>query len=169
MRELRLGEASTKTLLKRLREAGLIRSAKPEGSLLTEKGLLIAKELLSSIYVLGEFPALGLCNKCVAWAASLKGKPKLIEAAGGVVRIRDLMVREGALGGLILKKKNGKIYMPSPNKAIPFGGFELVEELERREEVEEGDMVMVALCSFTEDCECLLINSALNLLRDLDC
>ncbi|MCD6324186.1 MAG: hypothetical protein J7L55_03665 [Desulfurococcales archaeon] len=169
MRVLGLGEASTKTLLRRLKEADLVHSVKPEGTVLTEEGAALIKSLAPRLVVVGRVPSSGLCEGCVAWAVSLRNGAELIESYGGVVRVRDLLVREGALGGLILVKSSGRLYLPSNEGVEPFKGFKAGEEILRREDVVDGDAVMVALCRPGVDCECLTINSALELLRDLDC
>lgn len=163
--ELRLGDASTRTLLKRLREAGLIRSFRPTGTELTEKGREVLKEVLSSLVVLGEVTHGNICNNCVTSAVVLRNAANLLRRMG-VIRVRDLVVKQGADGALILLVgPDGRILMPVQDGEVPFTD-PLVLNVRRRVPLREGDVILVAMCSpHDESCTEHVVNAAIAVLE----
>lgn len=172
MRELNLGEASMKTLLRRLRDFGLVTSQKPFGTKLTEKGIELAEAITNLIYVIESLPADDLCKGCKASAVVVKEGKKRVEDFGGVVAVRDEVVRQGATGALVLVVKNGDLLMPTPNEVTHFKGFMMSEHLKKLRDVKDGDSIIVGLCrdsSSSVDCVNYVTNAVLRILGETDC
>ena len=98
MRKLGLSEASTRTLIRRLRELGLVNIDKVAGIILSGKG----KELLG--YFLQRTVVLeSIKLDTINWDAScliLRNSSSLIEKIG-ILELRDLIIRSGATRTLI--------------------------------------------------------------------
>ncbi|BCU71189.1 hypothetical protein KN1_24860 [Stygiolobus caldivivus] len=98
MRKLGLSEASTRTLIKRLRELGLVNIDKVAGIILSDKGKELLDYFLQRTVVL-ESIKLDTIN----WDAScliLRNSSSLIEKIG-ILELRDLIIRSGATRTLI--------------------------------------------------------------------
>ncbi len=172
MKELNLGEASMKTLLKRLRDFGLVTSQKPFGTKLTDEGAKLAKSVVNIIQVIDYLPAEDLCKGCRASAVVVKGGEKYVERFGGVVAVRDEVVRQGAAGALVLVVKNGDLLMPTPNEVTYFKGFMMSDHLKKQRNVENGDSIIVSLCkdpSSSIDCVSYVTNAVLRILGETGC
>ncbi len=163
--ELKLGDASTRTLLKRLKEAGLVRSFRPTGTELTERGREVLKEVLNSLVVLGEVAHGSICDNCVTSAVVLRNAADLLRGMG-VIRVRDLVVKQGADGALILLVgPNGRALMPIQGGEIPFTD-PLVSNVRKKVPLREGDVILVAMCSpHDESCIEHVVNAAITVLK----
>ncbi len=163
--ELRLGDASTRTLLKRLREAELIRSFRPTGTELTEKGREVLKEVLSSLVVLGKVAHGNICSNCVTSAVVLRNATDLLRRMG-VIRVRDLVVKQGADGALILLVgPDGRVLMPVQDGEVPFTD-PLVLDIRGKVSLRKGDVILVAMCSpHDESCTEYVVNAAIAVLE----
>ncbi len=163
--ELGLGDASTRTLLKRLREAGLIRSFRPTGTELTEKGRETLKEVLSSLVVLGEVVHGNICSNCVTSAVVLRSAASILRRIG-VIRVRDLVVKQGADGALVLLVgPDGEVLMPVQDGEVPFTD-PLVLNVRGKVSLREGDVILVAMCSpHDESCTEHVVNAAIAVLE----
>jgi len=162
--ELKLGDASTRTLLKRLKEAGLIRSFRPTGTELTERGREVLKEVLDSLVMLGDVPHGNICSKCVTSVVVLKNAANILKKIG-VIKVRDLVVKQGADGALILLvRSKGKVMMPIQNGEVPFADS-LIFNIRRMLTLEEGDVILVAMCDpQDESCTEHAVNAAITVL-----
>ncbi len=163
--ELRLGDASTRTLLKRLREAELIRSFRPTGTELTEKGREVLKEILDNLVMLGEVVHGNICSNCVTSAVVLRNAANLLRRLE-VIKIRDLVVKQGAEGALILLVgPGGRILMPIQDREVPFTD-PLVLDIREKVSLREGDVILVAMCSpHDESCTEHVVNAAIAVLE----
>lgn len=164
-KELRLGDASTRTLLKRLREAGLIRSFRPTGTELTEKGREVLREVLNSLVVLGEVAHGNVCSNCITSAVVLRSAADLLRGMG-VIRVRDLVVKQGADGALILLVgPGGRTLMPVQDGEVPFTD-PLILDIREKVPLREGDVILVAMCSpHDESCTEHVVNAAIAVLE----
>jgi len=162
--ELRLGDASTRTLLKRLREAGLIRSFRPTGTELTEKGRNVLRDLQNRLVILGEVMHGGICGDCITSAVVLKDAADTLKKLG-VLRVRDLVVKQGAEGALILLvNPNGGTSMPVQDGNMPFTDS-LVTDVKEKTPLKEGDVILVAMCGPNDDlCTAHVVNAAIEVL-----
>ncbi|AWR99981.1 DUF4443 domain-containing protein [Metallosphaera hakonensis] len=108
MRRLGLGEASIKTMLRRLREMGLITVDKVGGADVTEKGKQLVDMWKSNVNI--SQVRLASLN----WDALqivLRNGSSLVEKMG-VIRMRDLIIKDGAEAALITVKSNAGIEIP---------------------------------------------------------
>jgi len=163
--ELKLGDASTRTLLKRLKEAGLVRSFRPTGTELTEKGREVLKELLNNLIVLGKVEHGNICSNCTTAAVVLRKAMDVLKGTG-VIKVRDLVVKQGAEGALILLvDSKGRILMPLQKGEVPFTD-PLASDIMRKVPLEEGDVILVAMCNpHDEFCTEYVVNAAIAVLK----
>ncbi len=166
MRELMLGEASIKTLIKRLKELKLVETMRPYGTRLTNSGLKLANFVSSLIRILPELPNEGLCVKCRLSGVVIKEGFTLLSHYD-VLKIRDLVVRQGAEGAVIIFFKDNVAYMPTPV------GEELVKDLAAVEYVlkngyaAHNDLLIIAICdekSPHQLCCASAVNAAIDIL-----
>ncbi len=139
---LGLSDATARTLLRRLQQAGIVRVSGKKGHMLTEKGLMIVEKLQSYLAEFKKLPesflSVGKCD----YGFRLRNVVSLI--SGGVEE-RDLVVSVGGKGATTIMVKKGKLVVPS------------VKELEGEEDaflrrhfkLEEEDVILVVSA---EDC-----------------
>ncbi len=168
-KELGLGDASTRTLLNRLREAGLVRSHRPLGTELTELGREILKAVRSRLEIVGSVSASDICGECIAAAIIVREGIKYLSRLG-VLRMRDLVVKSGADGALILKYVGGRVMMPTTEGDAEFSG-RLLEDVLSKTLLKEGDVIIVSLCGGSSEDSCLsyAVNAVMNLICSGDC
>ncbi len=166
---LGLGEASVKTLLRRLRESGLAVTHRPEGTSLTDLGEAIAKALKQRLQIITPLNPEGLCGDCNAAAVIVKGGEESVKAYGGSVKVRDLIIREGGLGALILFYRGNELTLPTTEGLVRFRGYRIRDELLEKSSLNEGDAILVGLCRNGTPCECVTLNSAIAMLGELGC
>ena len=166
---LKLGEASVKTMLRRLREAGLVISRRPSGTALTSGGRKLIEKLTELISFINGLDVSDLCNDCVGAAAIIHDGEETIHEFGGVIKVRDFVVREGGVGAVILFIRGKKLMLPVPEGLTPFKGYRLGGELLSKTVLREGDAVIIALCLKSNDCAEVAVNSALKVVGAVDC
>jgi len=159
-RKLELGEAAVKTLVRRLRDSGLATVDRVAGVLLTEKGVEAAELLESLMIYLGPLELGPICGGCRTYGLVLKGFRKVLEDVG-YLKLRDLVVREGADGALIVYCGDRPVMPVS-------GGFEEVagtlSEVAQRS-CSSGDILVISICcSNSSECSRAPIEAALDLL-----
>lgn len=136
MEELGLGEASVKTLLKNLSDAGLTKTS-GEGQSLSKKGAGIVKSLESRINGPVEIDAKGYAIENHNVAVVVK---KCAEKIKSGVEQRDEAIKSGALGATTLVCEKGRLKFPTMDKKI-----EVLENILRNVfEIENGDVVIIA-------------------------
>jgi len=162
-KRLELGEAAVKTLVKRMRDLGLATVDRVAGVLLTEEGARIAKLLEDLMTYLGPLELGPICGGCRTYGLVLRGFRRVLEGVG-YLRLRDLVVREGADGALI-------VYCGERPVMPVSGGFEEVAgtlgEVARGSCGSEDVLVISICCSSNKDCSKAPIGAALNLLDSL--
>jgi len=109
-RLLKLGEASTRSLIKRLKEHELIKIDEIGGAYLTQKGLELLNIWKSNIKQIGEID-LEIPDWSNNFCGIITKGLELIETYG-VLRIRDIAVRRGALGLIAIVVKDLKFLLP---------------------------------------------------------
>jgi len=109
-RLLKLGESSTRSLIKRLKEHELIKIDEVGGAYLTKKGLEFLDLWRSNIKYIGKVDL-----KIADWSSNFCGIVinglELIEIYG-VLKIRDIAVRRGALGLIAIVVKDLNFLLP---------------------------------------------------------
>ncbi len=167
---LKLGEASTKTLLKRLEKEGLIHRDPVAGAYLSSEGISLIRELEKSLKVLGrvelESP---VCEECPSSAILLRGYAEKLEVLKNVLNLRDHVIRYGARGALILTVEGGILKLPTPTGMEP--GENIIKGgIPDSSELSDGDVIMVAICELPEaKCTENLVNAALDILSKTGC
>lgn len=165
MRLLGLGEASVKTLLNRLRGAGLVSISRPHGTKLTEAGRELVGSLVSVIKLIPYLRLESVCVNCTISGLLLSGGYAILRKVGGVVVLRDLIVREGADGALILTYSKGTFYLPVTGSLEELGDEELRQQL-RDFHVRDGDLIVLGMCysSDSERCLAAAVNAIIKVL-----
>ncbi len=114
-RLLGIGEGSARSLVKGLRELGLVNVDEVGGAYLTSGGYEFLSRWRSAVYAstcyttsLDPSPWGYLCVACILRRV---GSDIL---SRGVLYVRDEMVRRGCLGGLIMMAIGGRLYMLDP-------------------------------------------------------
>ncbi|ABP95859.1 MULTISPECIES: DUF4443 domain-containing protein [Metallosphaera] len=123
MKKLGLSEASVKTMLKRLREMGLITVDRIGGTELTEGGKKLVEGWRSMVRISEVY--INSLNWKAIQLVILGGK-NLVEREG-VIQLRDLIIRTGAEATLITIKENQGIEIPP--KTEDFSMKSLLQEV----------------------------------------
>jgi len=157
--KLGLGEGVTRTLLKRLLRAGLVRTSR-SGCEITEEGRALWEELRRKLARIAS----------VRWTGELGqyGVAVLVKGGASKVRLgveqRDEAIRAGAKGALVLVLEGGRLRMPGVSEDIRVDYPELFEEITTSLEPEEGDAVVVAYADDAVSAEYGALAAALDLL-----
>lgn len=137
MKRLGLGEATTRTLLRRLKELDLIRVDKVGGTELTETGKKLIEMWNSRIYMEKRDLKTINWNSIMVVAkneASLLDKIKVLE-------LRDMIIKAGANAALIAVVKNGHIEIPPKTNEFSIKG--LLEEIKIAcSSCQDGDLIV---------------------------
>ena len=163
-RKLGLGEASTRTLINRLKELGLVEVDKVAGVILTEKGLRMVRNLVRKIVLVGPIDISSICRDTYSEVAIIRDGIKEVERLG-VLYLRDLLVKYGARGGIILYYRGGSFLMPTTKGLELFKNARIINQIVSKSSVFDGDVIVVALCSSTNTCLNSLINAVIDLLK----
>jgi len=139
--KLRLGEGSTRTILKHLRVRGLVEGTK-RGYTLTQKGMKIYSFLRRRVLGPLELPQTSLTFGSYNIAYLVRNAAEAVRLG---VEQRDAAIRVGGLGAVTLLFRNGRLVMPgaeeSPNEDLLKVQSLLGEAFEFR----EGDVVLVGI------------------------
>ncbi|BBG26588.1 DUF4443 domain-containing protein [Sulfuracidifex tepidarius] len=137
MKKVGLKEASMKTLIRRMKELGLVETDKIGGTVLTEKGESILDQILKRVAVKQ------VTLKSIGWDSYgilLRGGESLLRQHG-VLELRDEVIKQGAERVLIAVFENGKIEIPPKTDDMAMGNL-LQEISEAFKEAKEGDMAI---------------------------
>ncbi len=165
MRMLGLGEASTRTLLRRLLETGLIVS-KGYGFMITERGKHLAELISKYVLIIEHLPSDEICIDCTLsgvvlrepLSSSFKDKP--------VLAIRDTVVREGAKGALVIALESDHLYLPLPGERRGEVPHKLEQAL--RDLMKAGDIAIISICdsATTHSCVRIAFNAVFQMLTE---
>ena len=154
MRLSGLGEASIKTLLNRLRKAGLVSILRPHGTRLTEVGRELVGNLKNTLKIIPYLRSESICTNCVISGLVLSNGYSILEKVGGVIVLRDLIVKEGADGALILTYFKETFYLPMMKELEELRNEELSKQL-RDYEVRDNDLIVLGMCYSSNGKRCL--------------
>ncbi len=151
---LGLGEGSVRTIIKRLTKDGLIDSSK-KGHFLTTEG----KRWINSIQDRFTRPY-SVESDLVEGFKSLIVVHNAVGRLGSIVSYRDVAVKAGALGALILKNDGGKLVFPSAEDDLK--GFE--GEIDTgRLKLTGDDVIVIVFANTYEIAESGAVSIALDL------
>ncbi len=165
MKMLGLGEASTRTLLRRLLEAGLV-SSRGYGYVVTERGKHLAELINNHVLVVERLPSDEVCSECTLSGVVLR-KPLSSELENmSVLTVRDTTVREGARGALVITSEGGDLYLPLPGGGRGRVPPKLGEKLGAL--MKDGDIAVLSICEGTDAHSCVRIafNAVFRLLTE---
>ena len=172
MKKLGLGEASIKTLIKRLREKNLIVVDRVAGVLLTDLGKEVAENINLRIQLLGYLPIGDLCDgDYEGFGVALRDGMNLIKRYGGPLAVRDCIVRYGAEGALVIYLINSKLYLPTPKELEELTGANKISSVIRKyESLRNGDGILISICKSGDiNCPSYVVNAAVEILGKVDC
>ncbi|HID80398.1 MAG TPA: DUF4443 domain-containing protein [Ignisphaera sp.] len=145
-RELRLGIASTRTLLRRLREVGIVGVDPVAGCFLTEYGREIVssiRKMVKRIERVSQHIGQDLALDTEAYAALIA--PQLVENYS-VIELRDLFVRCGASAALVIRVRNG-IAALLPDYVANEYSLKSLQIIRKALSADEGDYIVVTYAS----------------------
>ena len=138
-KELGLGEGATRTLLKHLKNEGVIQSSR-SGISFSEKGNTLFSELRSKLSQEMEVPSspltLGSCNVAVLVRDSA-------ESVGSGMEQRDIAIKSGASGATTLIFSCNKLSLPTGEQNLSESMPELHEKLVTQFNPKENDVIIV--------------------------
>ncbi len=155
-RILGVGESSIRTLIRRLKELGLVNVSKAGGAYLTSTGEIVIKRFLKKIVPPRVVNTAGLSylklseNACAIVLRS-SCREKL-----DVLRIRDSLIRCGAEAALIICVRKGRLVLLSPKgNGIDETVIKELNELKNKLNVElyDNDLILVSYAESSEKCE----------------
>lgn len=152
MKMLALGEASTRTLLRRLLEAGLITS-RGYGYVITGYGRRIAELINKYMPIIERLPPDEVCNGCTLSGVVLREPMSSELMSKSVLTIRDAAVREGAMGALVIASEDRHLYLPLPRGGRGRVPKRLGEAL--RGLMKEGDVAVLSICGSISPGHCV--------------
>ena len=155
MKEMGLGEATIKTLVKRLKKNNLIKKT-TKGNVLTKKGILFVSKILKKIsrpveiaidkYTIGKYNYAVLVKK-----ASSKLRSGIEQ--------RDEAIKIGADGATTLLCKNDRLILPGCDRKI----IELEKILRKNFKIENENVIVIGSASTKKKAEEASIIAALSL------
>ncbi|BAB66287.1 DUF4443 domain-containing protein [Sulfurisphaera tokodaii] len=142
MKKLGLTEASTRTMIKRLKELGLITIDKVAGILITDLGKKILSNIRSKVTISNEIELTS-----INWKSELiKIKNgRIILEKMGLLNLRDLIIKQGATRTLIaVINEEGRIELPPKTFDESEEIKKLKEELQSKvNKLEINDLIIV--------------------------
>jgi len=137
--ELGVGEGVVRTLLKRMKDAGIVRSAR-SGCILTQNGVKLWEELRSKLarkVELGRSEiSLGEYNVAIL----VKGSGSKVSAG---LEQRDAAVKAGALGAVTIVMREGKLQIPMISDDASKDFPRVYQQVVKALQPQEGDVIVV--------------------------
>ena len=139
--DLGLGEGTSRTILEILKKKNLLDSTK-KGHFLSKKGTDMLNQILKSVSIPMEVKIKEIYPEYKKIAIQLKNTPNLKE----IYRLRDIAVKIGAEGAMILRFKHG-LYAPESDYNFDYS------ELEKNFELENDSVLIIAFSSNKRNAE----------------
>jgi predicted transcriptional regulator len=161
-KELGLGEGTTRTLLKHLKNEGITQSSRT-GISLSEKGKKLFSELRNKLSACKEVPrsplTVGSCNIAVLVRNSA-------DAVGSGMEQRDIAIKNGATGATTLIFSSNKLSLPTGEENISESMPELHDKLVTQFKPKENDVIIVGCGENRELAEIGAKMAAIKLLKN---
>ena len=150
-KELGMGEGTIRTILNILKSEGLLDSTK-KGHFLSAKGIKLQAEIFKNISAPKVLEIDGIYPGYKKTGVKIKNSKKLAE----LYRLRDIAVRSGADGAIILKF-DSKLYIPESQDDNKY------EEIEKKFDFENGDVLVIGFSGNNKNAETGALSIAVEL------
>lgn len=138
-RQLKIGEGSTRSVIRHLLENKLI-EVKKRGAVLTKEGVGFVSELKKSIPSTGKIEKTDLTFQQAAYAVRMGGSFANNRIKGGIEQ-RDAAIRAGASGATVLRLHLARLVFPDSGYAVSEAQKNLFEE--KLGGLREGDAIIM--------------------------
>ena len=138
--KLNVGEGAIRTIISRLKEAGLIVTSK-EGCTLTDKGLSVWKSFVDVYPRRVEIGKTALTTSKYNYAFLVKNKAHKIKSG---IDQRDAAIMGGAKRALVIVSKNGSLKIESVSNSIEDEFPEAASEILDKLTPEDNDVIIIA-------------------------
>jgi predicted transcriptional regulator len=138
--KLNVGEGAIRTIISRLRGAGLIVTSK-EGCILTDKGLSIWKSFVEVYPKRAEIGKTALTTSKYNYAFLVKDKAHKVKSG---IDQRDAAIMGGARRALVIVSKNGRLMIESVSNSIEDEFPEAASEILEKLNPEDNDVIIIA-------------------------
>jgi predicted transcriptional regulator len=138
--KLNVGEGAIRTIISRLRGAGLIVTSK-EGCILTDKGLSIWKSFVEVYPKRAEIGKTALTTSKYNYAFLVKDKAHKVKSG---IDQRDAAIMGGARRALVIVSKNGRLMIESVTNSIEDEFPEAASEILEKLNPEDNDVIIIA-------------------------
>ncbi len=171
-RALGMGEGSVRTLVRRLRELGLVRVDPVAGILITDLGTKVVNVLGNKLVIVGsvDLTFSDICGECRISTLLLRDGIDVVKKVG-VLRVRDLIVKKGGDGGLIIYYLDNGFKLPNSKHLYvlenPSFWYNLLSE--RGIDIRGGDCLISAICRKNDgNCLMYVVEAILEILEVYD-
>ncbi len=138
--ELNVGEGAIRTIINRLKDAGLIVTSK-EGCILTDKGLRIWKTFENVFPKRAEIGKTALTTSANSYAFLVKNSGHKVKSG---IDQRDAAIMGGAKRAIVIVFKKGRLMIESVSNNIEKEFPEAANEILKNLKPEENDVIIIA-------------------------
>ena len=138
--KLNVGEGAIRTIISRLKGAGLIVTSK-EGCTLTDKGLRVWKNFVEFFPKRVEIEKTALTTSEYNYAFLVKNKGHKVQSG---IDQRDAAIMGGARRALVIVFKNGRLMIESVSNSIEKEFPEAANEILKNLKPEDNDVIIIA-------------------------
>jgi predicted transcriptional regulator len=138
--KLNVGEGAIRTIVSRLKEAGLIVTSK-EGCILTDKGLSLWKSFVEVYPKRSEIGKTALTTSKFNYAFLVRNKAHKV---GSGIDQRDAAIMGGARRALVIVCRNGRLMIESVSNSIEEEFPEAAGEILEKLGPEDNDVIVIA-------------------------
>jgi DNA-binding MarR family transcriptional regulator len=138
--KLNVGEGAIRTIISRLKGAGLITTSK-EGCKLTDKGLSIWKKFVEVYPKRAEIGKTALTTSKYNYAFLVKNKAHKVKSG---IDQRDAAIMGGARRALVIVSKKGRLIIESVSNSIDKDFPEAASEILEKLEPKDNDVIIIA-------------------------
>jgi predicted transcriptional regulator len=138
--KLNVGEGAIRTIISRLKDAGLIVTSK-EGCILTDKGLSIWKKFADVFPKRTEVERTSLTNSKYNYGFLVKNKGHKVKSG---IDQRDAAIMGGAKRALVIASKNGHLIIESVSNNIAKDFPEAAKKILKNLKPEDNDVIIIA-------------------------
>ena len=150
-KELELGEGTVRTILNILKSKDLVESTK-KGHFLSRKGSKEISDVLSCMSAPKEVEL----QKVYPGLKKMAILMQSIKSLDGIIKLRDIAVKNGADGAMIFRYEN-RLYVPKSNYEQDYS------ELDKLYEFKKDDALILSFAASLRDCELGAIAIAIEL------